>query len=111
MVRNGLFVIIYNFTKLLMIKKGTFVRIEKTILEPNERKSKIPEETKAVPFKMWTKGILLEDCEMNEEAQIRTMANRETKGKLVEVAPMYELNYGDYLAEMTEIDVRLKNER
>ncbi|MDL2212159.1 2-amino-4-ketopentanoate thiolase [Erysipelotrichaceae bacterium OttesenSCG-928-M19] len=94
-----------------MIKKGTFVRIEKTILEAEERTSKIPDDTKAVPFKMWTKGILQNDCKMNEEATIITMANRKDTGKLVEVDPMYELNYGEFLPEMIEIDLRLKNER
>lgn len=94
-----------------MIKKGTFVRIEKTILTAEERTSKIPDDTKAVPFKMWTKGILQHDCEMDGEATILTMAKRKDTGKLVEVDPMYELNYGDFLPEMIEIDVRLKNER
>ncbi|MDF9867234.1 hypothetical protein OKW22_000803 [Bacilli bacterium PM5-3] len=94
-----------------MIKKGTFVRIEKTILEASERTAKIPDDTKAVPFKMWTKGILQNDCEIGEEATIISMAKRQDTGKLVEVDPMYELNYGDFLPEMVEIDMRLKNER
>ena len=94
-----------------MVKKGSYIRIEKTILEADQRTSKIPDDTKAVPFKMWTKGILQHDCEMNGEATILTMSNRTDTGKLVEVNPMYELNYGDFLEEMTEIDVRLKNER
>jgi len=94
-----------------MVKKGTWVRIEKTILMPEERTSKIPDDTKAVPFKMWTKGVLQHDCQINDDATIITMSKRQDTGKLVEVNPMYELNYGDYLPEMTEIDVRLKNER
>ncbi|MDR1781558.1 MAG: 2-amino-4-ketopentanoate thiolase [Bacilli bacterium] len=94
-----------------MIKKGSFVRIEKTILKASERTAKIPEDTKSTDFKMWTKGVLLENCEMNELAKIKTMANREDEGILVEVNPFYELNYGEFLPEMVEIDLGLKNER
>ena len=94
-----------------MIKKGSFVRIEKVILEASERKSKIPEETKNTPFKMWTKGFLLEDCEMGAIAKIKTKSNREDFGTLVEVNHCYDLGYGEYLPEMTEIDVILKEER
>lgn len=94
-----------------MVKKGTFVRVEKVILQPEERTSKIPDDTKKVPFKMWTKGVLQEDCKMNEEATIITMANRKEVGKLVEANPKYELNYGNFLPEMIEIDLGLKHER
>ena len=93
-----------------MIKKGSYVRIEKVILQADQRTSKIPDDTKAVPFKMWTKGILQHDANLNEEASIVTMSNRQDKGILVEVNPMYELNYGEFLPEMIEIDMRLKNE-
>ena len=94
-----------------MIKKGTFVRIEKTILQAEERTAKIPDDTKAVPFKMWTKGILQNDCELGEQATVITMSKRQDTGTLVEANPMYELNYGDFLPEMIEIDLGLKNER
>ncbi|MDR3215229.1 MAG: 2-amino-4-ketopentanoate thiolase [Bacilli bacterium] len=94
-----------------MIKKGSFVRIEKTILKAAERTAKIPDDTKATDFKMWTKGLLLEDCELNKIAKIKTMADRLDEGILVEVNPMYELNYGEFLPELIAIDMELKNER
>ena len=72
-----------------MIKKGTFVRIEKTILKAEERTAKIPEDTKATPFKMWTKGILQHDCEIGQQASIISVAQREDSGTLVEDNPFY----------------------
>lgn len=95
----------------MMVKKGSFVRIEKIILHAEERTSKIPDETKKTPFKMWTKGFLLEDTELNSKAKIITKSNRQDEGTLIEVDPMYELNYGQYLEEMTRIDQILKDER
>lgn len=94
-----------------MIKKGTFVRIEKVILEAEERTAKIPEDTKQTPFKMWTKGVLQNDCELGEEAEILTVANRKESGKLVEANPFYELSYGSFVPEIIEIDAVIKNER
>lgn len=94
-----------------MIKKGTFVRIEKTILKAEERTAKIPEDTKATPFKMWTKGILQHDCEIGQQASIISVAQREDSGTLVEANPFYELNYGSFVPEIIQIDEVIKNER
>lgn len=93
-----------------MIKKDTYVRIEKTILESSMRTSKIPEDTKQTPFKMWTKGFLLEDCSLNEIGNIRTVSGRIDSGKVIEENPMYELNYGEFVPEIIEIDEVLRNE-
>ena len=94
-----------------MIKKGTWVRIEKVILQAEERTAKIPEDTKSTPFKMWTKGVLQEDCELLAVAKIKTVADREDEGILVEVNPFYELNYGSFVPEIIEIDEVIRNER
>ena len=94
-----------------MIKKGTYVRIEKVILKADERTAKIPEDTKATDFKMWTKGVLQNDCEMGGQATIISAVGREDTGKLVEVNPFYELNYGSFVPELIEIDEVIKNER
>ena len=94
-----------------MIKKGTWVRIEKVILQADERTAKIPDDTKNTPFKMWTKGILQHDCAIGDEAKIVTVADREDEGILVEANPFYELNYGSFVPEIIEIDAVIKNER
>ena len=94
-----------------MIKKGTYVRIEKVILQAEERTAKIPDDTKNTPFKMWTKGFLQHDCQIGELATIVTVAKREDSGTLVEANPFYELNYGSFVPEILEIDAVIKNER
>jgi len=94
-----------------IITKGSYVRIEKVILQASERTAKIPDETKATPFKMWTKGFLQEDAKIGEQVTIITKSNRKDTGTLVEVNPSYTLGYGNYLPEMTEIDMIIKEER
>ena len=54
-----------------MIDKGTYVRIRRTLLKPEERSENLPKETKKVPYKMWVKGFLLEEA-IRRSFSIRT---------------------------------------
>lgn len=91
-----------------MIKKGAWVRIYNKVLEVSERSPNLPEETKKVPLEMWTKGRLLNDAKIGDEVEVRTIANRVQKGKLIEVNPQYELNYGKLVPELLEIGEKLR---
>ena len=53
-----------------MVKKGTWVLIRRTILEPSERAPQVPDDTKKVPLQMWIKGYLEKDAEICEEVEV-----------------------------------------
>lgn len=82
-----------------MIDKGSFVRIRRTILQPEERSSNLPEDTKLVPFKMWVKGYLLEEAELFDTTSIKTITGRIETGRVKEHKPTYKHNYGDFVDE------------
>ena len=86
-----------------MIDKGTYVRIRKTLLKPEERSNNLPKETKKVPYKMWIKGYLLEEADLFDIVKIRTITGRIETGRLKEVHPPYKHSYGDYVSEILEI--------
>ena len=86
-----------------MIKKGTWVSIAKTILEPSERAKGIPEDTAATPLKMWVSGFLENDAVVGSEVTVRTKMNRAEKGLLEEVNPTTKVNYGDFVPEIMQI--------
>ena len=86
-----------------MVKKGTWVSISKTILEPAKRAKGIPEDTAATPLKMWVCGFLEEDAAIGSEAAIRTKMNRVENGLLEEVNPTTTVNYGDFVPEILQI--------
>ncbi len=86
-----------------MIDKGTYVRIRRTILKPNERSNNLPEDTKKVPFKMWVKGYLLEDADLFDIVNIRTITGRIETGRLKEASPPYKHSYGDFIPEMMKL--------
>lgn len=95
----------------MKIKKGAWIEIENTILEPGERATNLPECTKKTPLKMWVRGFLVnKEAEMNDEVEIMTLASRKVSGKLVESNPRHLHNYGDTVIELIQIGEELKVE-
>lgn len=93
-----------------MIKKGQWVQIERTILEPNERAPQVPDDTKKVPLIMWVKGFLEADAELGDNVTVKTRTGRIETGKLLAVDPVYELNYGNFVPELLKINVQVREE-
>ncbi len=92
-----------------MANKNDWVRIHRNVLEPEERTGKLPEDTKAVPLEMWVKGWLQEEtAELGDTVTVLTSVGRKEQGKLIEVNPCYELNYGSFVPEILEIDKQLR---
>lgn len=94
-----------------MIQKGTWVKIEHQVLSNTQRAPQLPDDTKEVPFIMWTKGFLVEDAEMNNEVTVETLTGRHVTGTLMEVEPSYNHNYGTYIPELVRIGKDLRKER
>ena len=91
-----------------MIEKDSFVEIENIILEPINRSSNLPQDTKNKPFKMWAKGFLLEDSLEGSNCNIKTVNGRILKGVLKCKNPRYEINYGEYVDELNYIREQAK---
>ena len=91
-----------------MIKKGEWVRIHKHILKASERAPQIPEDTKACPLEMWTKGFLQTDASLGDEVEIETVTGRKETGTLIEVNPYYTHNFGEFVPELLQIDKQVK---
>ena len=92
-----------------MSKKNDWVRIHRNVLEPEQRTGKLPEDTKKVPLEMWVKGRLQNDtAEIGDEVTIVTCVGREEHGKLLEVNPCYELNYGAFVPEILVMEEQLR---
>ena len=93
-----------------MIDKGTYVRIRKTLLKPGDRSDNLPEETKSVPYKMWVKGFLLEEADLFDIVDIKTVTGRFETGRLKEVEPPYKHSYGDYVSEIMKMKDIINND-
>ena len=90
-------------------KKDDWVEIENTVLKPEQRATHLPEDTKAVPLKMWVRGFLVNDeGELGDEVSIRTLTDRVTSGTLVDLNPRHVHDFGDTVQALIEVgrDVR-----
>ncbi len=88
--------------------KGEWVQIQQTVLAPEGRAPLAPEDTKKTPLLLWVKGFLEEDAEIGQEATIKTVTGRLTKGKVVAVQPRYTHDFGVFVPELLKIDMQLK---
>lgn len=93
-----------------MINKGSFVRIEKTLLTPRQRAENLPEDTKKVPYEMRMKGFLLGGGELFDEVEITTTTNRREKGVLKEINPGYSHSFGNYVPELVTLREIIKSD-
>ncbi|RKD34633.1 2-amino-4-oxopentanoate thiolase subunit OrtA [Thermohalobacter berrensis] len=91
-------------------KKGDWVRIHNVVLNPEERAPKVPDDTKKVPLEMWVKGFLLNDeAKIGDEVEIETYIGRKVKGKLIEINPYYDHDFGKCVPELLYIGKQLRS--
>jgi hypothetical protein len=91
-----------------MIKKDTWVRIHRNILEPGERAPGVPEDTAKVPLELWVKGYLQKDAEIGDEVEVVTLTGRRETGKLLEANHAWPHNFGSFVPEFLAIDAQAR---
>lgn len=90
-------------------KKGDWVRIHNIILTPEERASQVPEDTRRVPLEMWSKGLLINDeAKIGDTVTVETYIGRKISGKLIEVNPYFEHDFGKCISELLFIGRQLR---
>lgn len=92
-----------------MIEKGNYVEIKQVVLNPGERSSNIPEDTKTTSLILWAKGFLLEDSEIGKVSKIVTMTQRTLEGVVTEVNPRYMHDFGELIPEVLKIGIQAKS--
>jgi len=85
------------------VSAGTWVEIERRVLEPAERAPNLPEDTRQLPYVLRVSGFLLEDAAIGADAGVRTLIGRELRGFLTTVNPSYEHSFGETVPELLDI--------
>ncbi|NLN48130.1 MAG: 2-amino-4-ketopentanoate thiolase [Clostridiales bacterium] len=93
-----------------MAKKGDWVQIHQIVLKPEERAEHLPADTKEVPLELWVKGFAQHDAKIGEEIEIKTVTGRTVVGELFAINPRYVHDFGNYVPELTKVDMQLKDE-
>lgn len=91
-----------------MAKKGQWVTVYNIVLTPEERAPQVPDDTKKVPLETWVKGFLMEDGRVGEKVEIETITGRRVIGKLVEVEASYTHSFGDFVPELLQVGLQLR---
>lgn len=94
---------------MVQVKKGDWVQIHQIVLNPEERPSHLPEDTKKVPLELWVKGYLNQDANIGDEVEITTLTGRLVMGELVEVNPSYDYGFGDFVPEILKIGRQVRS--
>lgn len=89
-------------------KKGEWVKIYRVILKPEERAPQVPDDTKLVPLEMWVKGFITADAELGDLVEVKTITGRMESGKLVEINPTYTHSFGNFVPELLQIGLDLR---
>lgn len=90
-------------------KKGDWVRIHNTVLQVGERAPQVPEETKKVPLEMWINGFLVNDgAKVGDQVTIKSLAEIKHEGTMVDVQPVYRVDYGQPQPELLTIGPELR---
>ena len=85
------------------IAQGTWVEIEQVVLTPEQRVQTLPQETRSVPYLLRVSGFLLQDAEIGQDAQVKSIIGRTLSGKLKTVNPGYSHSFGETIPELLRI--------
>lgn len=91
-----------------MIPKGTWVQIHQIVLSPEERAPQVPDDTKKVPLELRVKGFLESEANVGDNVTITTLCGRKMEGRLVDVNPRYEHDFGNPVPELLTIGQELR---
>ena len=92
-----------------LIPKGTWVEIEQIVLQPDQRASSLPEETRKVPYVLRVSGFLMEDGQLGQQVVIKTIIGRQLSGTLQTVNPSYSHSFGKTVPELLTIGTEWEN--
>jgi hypothetical protein len=82
------------------IRKGSWVQIEWTLLEPSERPEHLPPETRRVPLRMRAKGLLQEEASVGDSVSVLSTCGRTLTGTLVAENPPFTHSFGPQVTEL-----------
>lgn len=91
-----------------MVKAGTWVEIERVLLQPEQRAANLPEDTARTPYRLRLSGFLLSDAELGQDVSIRSLIGHEHRGTLSAVSPSYTHSFGTTVPELLTIGMEGK---
>lgn len=90
-------------------KKGDYVQIKLVVLNAEERKPGLPEDTAKTPYLALVMGFLEnEEASVGDSVTIRTPADRRMEGELSAINPPLGSTFGSPVPELLHIGAELQ---
>ncbi len=86
-----------------VITAGTWVEVQRVLLQPEQRSSALPEETRTCPYVLRMSGFLRNDAQIGDQVTISSMIGHEHTGELITVNPSYAHTFGATVPELLPI--------
>jgi hypothetical protein len=84
------------------VEPGTWVEVQRVVLEPGARAPQVPADTQAVALELRVNGRLLLASRVGEEVEIETRSGRRLRGILCDASPGYRHGFGEPVPELTD---------
>ena len=91
-----------------MAKKGDWVQIHSILMEPENRSTNLPEDTKKVPLEIRFKGFLQEDGSVGSKVTVLTRTGRLEEGTLIDAEPYYTHSFGTHVPELLQVNEQVR---
>lgn len=84
--------------------QGDLVQIQIVVFDAQNRMPGLPKSTSILPYKGWIKGFLINDeASIGQIVNIRSFIGRTLRGRLVNINPIYDHNFGEPQSELMNI--------
>ena len=89
-------------------KKNDYIQIKLVLLNPEDRKSGLSEDTAQKPLIALVKGYLIHDeAKIGQTVRIKTPIGRELEGEFIALNPAYGYDFGAPIPELLPIGAEL----
>ena len=92
-----------------LIRQGSWVQVQRTLLEPSQRLASLPQDTQNVPMTMRVAGFLVTaSAQLGDTVRIETPSGRHWEGVLISENPAPTHGFGPVVPELQRIGPELR---
>lgn len=86
-----------------VLPAGSWVEVERILLEPEQRAAGLPPETADKPYVLRLNGFLTAEARIGDDVTVTSLIGHEHEGRLVDASPGYDHTFGPSMPELLRI--------
>lgn len=85
-----------------------WIEIGFTVLRPEERTARLPEDTRRVPYYARLRGFVTGPCHVGDQVEVETLSGRRVRGEVTDPAPRFAHDFGRPVEELIQAGIEAK---